>query len=115
MRRTRLSAGVVILCMLPVCGMAQAMGQVQTDQGAPVPGLPVIIKGTGGSYVALTDEEGRYIVNDLPPGEYRAAPANNPKNQRAFKVERQAPCLFDCEKPSIVIDTLTIPPNWSMY
>lgn len=115
MRRTRLLAGVVTLCLLPACGMAQAMGQVQTDQGAPVPGFPVIIEGKDKPYIALTDENGRYSVNDLPPGDYSAAPANDLSNRSDFRIEKGGPCILDCKEPSIVIDTLKVPQNWSMY
>jgi len=51
----------------PFQEIVQIAGTVRDEQGRPIPGATVAVKGTG--FSALTDAEGHFTFPDLPPGE----------------------------------------------
>ncbi|KRF14359.1 hypothetical protein ASH02_08415 [Nocardioides sp. Soil796] len=50
-----------------------ALGGQVTRAGTPVPGVVVTVEGPGGTRVLTTDGEGRYFLDDLPPGTWTIA------------------------------------------
>jgi len=65
-------------------------GQVTDPSGASVPAITVAVIGPGGAaLVAQTDEQGRYVFRNLPPGTYT--------------VQIRAQGFADFEKPGVVI------------
>src|SRR5919106_5663638 len=70
------AAAVCLLPLSPARAQAQAQAQAQggeiqgnvfTDQGQPLPRIPVIVKGT--QLKAVTDEEGRFTITGVPAGQ----------------------------------------------
>jgi outer membrane receptor protein involved in Fe transport len=66
-----------LFCVLIGCGPAAwgqsgsggLRGSIQdADFFVPVPGAQVLLEGSG--FSAVTDSDGRFFINDLPPGEY---------------------------------------------
>lgn len=86
-----LRGAVIVLVSLACSGaMAQeqnVMGHVATSDGKPVLGYPIVITGNGNQFVAISDEDGNFVVPSVPPGEYEAIPPNDTRAVRAFKLE----------------------------
>jgi hypothetical protein len=49
---------------------ADVTGQVVRLDGAPAPGLPVVLEGQGRRFSATTGADGRYLLGGVPPGAY---------------------------------------------
>lgn len=69
----------------------QIKGTLSTPMGTRVEGYPVIISGTGPSgeqtdWISSTDSEGEFFLQQLPPGKYTAAPANEPEAATSFEL-----------------------------
>ncbi len=72
----------VLLCVLALLGASTTFAQVTTgtlkgqvadNEGKPLPGVTVTITSDaliGGSQVAVTDENGKFVFRLLPPGQY---------------------------------------------
>jgi len=95
-RRRRIALGVILASLLVSSVLfAQSSelslrGQVTDPSGASVPAITVAVIGPGGAaLVAQTDEQGRYVFRDLPPGTYT--------------VSIQVKGFADFQKPGVVI------------
>jgi hypothetical protein len=69
-RIMRICAAAGALGLVPFAAAAQSSvaGKVATEEGAPVPGLPVIVENGVNQSVAITDEEGNFYA-PVPSGE----------------------------------------------
>ena len=75
----------------PLAALAESgavSGRLMTDTGHPVAGYPVIVEGEAGQFVAVTDTEGGYALDDLPGGSYTVAPAGDLTVKQTFTVEQ---------------------------
>src|SRR5687767_6096402 len=66
---------LTILPSLPILAQtttATMSGTIKDESGALLPGVTVVATnlGTGGTRTAVTDDEGRYTMPELPPGSY---------------------------------------------
>lgn len=78
----------LVLAAVPGAVAAQGLtGEVRTDTGLPLQGYPVVIDGMGQRQVAVTDENGVFIVHGLANGSYRAMPASDISNQLGFDIK----------------------------
>ena len=72
--RTRISASLVVVCLLGALGVAQDSatftGVVVDQAGAPLPGVTVALEGNERRTV-VTNEKGAFAFVGLPPGSYR--------------------------------------------
>jgi len=86
---------VVLICTATAEGLAQqgeVKGTLSTPAGTPVEGYPVIISGAGQSgeptnWISSTNSMGEFLVEQLPPGVYTAAPANEPEAATSFEIK----------------------------
>ncbi len=76
MHRTLITAGVIVLLLVPGLAFAQATiaGVVRDSSGAVLPG--VIVEGASPALIekariGISDGTGQYRITDLPPGTYR--------------------------------------------
>lgn len=76
----RLRSLALILCLVPATALAQAtatgrvIGKIVDSSGAVLPGVTVLLKSPEamGEYTGVTDEQGLYRVQNLPPASYEA-------------------------------------------
>lgn len=71
MRRSVARGAMLVLLLFGVSSAAQAQavtGQVRAADGAPLPGVNVVVSALERG--AVTDEDGRYLLEALPPGEH---------------------------------------------
>src|SRR5687767_5058065 len=76
MSRPHITAGVIVLLLVPRLAFAQATiaGQVRDSSGAVLPGVtvesasPALIEK---ARTVVSDGTGQYRITDLPPGTYR--------------------------------------------
>lgn len=81
---------VAVPAAAPLAALAESVvsGRLMTDTGRPVAGYPVIVEGEAGQFVAVTDAEGGYALDDLPDGSYTVAPAGDLTVKQTFTVEQ---------------------------
>ena len=58
----------------------QITGSVTDDNGKPIPGTPIALKDSNGDVVMTktTDSNGKYVFNNLEPGDYTIVESNLP-------------------------------------
>ncbi len=74
-RKTLAAAAVAAVCAFPSGASAQAgdarlQGRVLDTTGQPLPAVLVEVETPGTPRTAVTDAEGRYLVESVPPGSY---------------------------------------------
>jgi len=72
------AAALVLLCVLSAAAaraadLAECAGLVVDENGVPIPAAQVTLKNASGeSFHAETNEAGRFVLKNLPPGDYQA-------------------------------------------
>lgn len=107
--KKKLIAGTLVAAFLIVGGVGStpgeagepvAKGLLVTPAGVPLKSYPVTIEGTTASgqkynsYV-LTDDKGKYQINQLPPGHYTAIPAGQTGSAVPLNLPSQKPTTVD--------------------
>jgi hypothetical protein len=65
-----------------------ATGKVVGPDAKPQVGVPIVVKGPGGTTTAFTDYKGQWFLYNLLPGEYEVKPAVTSDHQQVmFTVE----------------------------
>lgn len=83
------TAGACIFCLGATVALAQntvVTGTVNTVDGVPVQGYPVIISNKNSRTVAITDSKGNFEAYDLAPGEYSATASSDTDQNVTFTV-----------------------------
>ena len=70
MRTLSIAFGLLLSCVAYAQGAGALSGSVRTSDGLPVPQLVLTLRAAAHSQSVLTGPDGRYRVNELPPGEY---------------------------------------------
>jgi len=83
---------VMLLASSSVYGDDAVTGRVVTPDGRGVAGYPVVVKSADQTHewISSTDRAGNFAVQELPPGEYVLAPANEPNLSTTFRIKEQA-------------------------
>ena len=82
MRKSTLVLGLIVALFVPVTGLAQGtsgniLGTVADESGGVLPGVEVTVTNvdTGTTRLAISDDEGRYRVPEVVPGNYEISAA----------------------------------------
>jgi hypothetical protein len=92
------AALAILLSLVPtsqaLCEDGRVSGTLSTPDGKPVIGYPVIVSGEvaghARNWISSTNTEGKFVVEQLPAGEYTVVPANEPGAVKAFQIEPEA-------------------------
>ena len=63
-------------------GAGNLTGTIRDENGNPLPNIPVVV--TPGDYSAVTNEEGIYTINDIPPGPHTVV-----ARRGAYKIKKE--------------------------
>ena len=99
----------ILLSLLPasqaLCEEGRVSGTLSTPDGKPVIGYPVIVSGEvagrARNWISSTNDEGKFAVEQLPPGAYTVVPANEPDAVTGFQI---APEAVETAAPNLEIE-----------
>ena len=93
-------------------GELSLQGRVVDQAGSPVGQVPVIVQGTGGQGVAITNDSGDFAFYNLPSGRYNVGPANSPSGGKPVIIGEERKGLVPWRRspqPPVEVGEIRIP------